>query len=58
MSYLAGIESQLYQIMQSATDEEKRDVADFVTGRVRESYYNGLHAMKGRRPKNPSGKAQ
>ena len=54
MSYLAKIESQLYQIMQSATDEEKQDVADYVTATVRESYYNGINA--GRKPSQSPGK--
>lgn len=56
MSYLAGIESHLHQIMQSATDEEKRDVADFVTAKVRESYYNGINA--GRKPSGSHGKPE
>ena len=42
--------------MQNATDEEKRDVADFVTGKVRESYYNGINA--GRKPSGSPGKPE
>ena len=56
MSYLAKIESHLYQIMQSVTDEEKQDVADYVTATVRESYYNGINA--GRKPSQSPGKPE
>ena len=41
---------------QNATDEEKQDVTDFVTAKVRESYYNGINA--GRKPAGSHGKPE
>ena len=48
-SFLQGIESHLDRMLHKLPEDEKTAITDYVFGKVRESYHNGLHDGRSQR---------